>query len=120
MNQSADKVEERRASSRYNLALPLEISVATILTSVGSILVKTRDISIHGFYFNIAQKFTAGTEFEFSIALPIEVTGTAQAYVCGKARAVRVEETGENQHGRLGVGAFIVRYQISREELGKP
>jgi hypothetical protein len=120
MNQSADKVEERRASSRYNLALPLEISVATILTSVGSILVKTRDISIHGFYFNIAQKFTAGTEFEFSIALPIEVTGATQAYVSGKARAVRVEETGESHPGSLGVGALIESYQISRAKSVKP
>jgi hypothetical protein len=78
-------------------------------------LVETRDISTHGFYFNVLQKFMVGTEFEFSIALPIEITGATQAYVSGKARAVRVEETGENHHGRLGVGALIVRYQISRE-----
>jgi hypothetical protein len=108
-------VEERRAASRYNLAFPVEIRLASILTAVGSILVKTRDISSHGFYFNIAQKFMVGTRFEFSIALPIEVTGTSRAYVYGKARAVRVEETGENHHGRLGVGVLIVRYQNSRE-----
>jgi PilZ domain len=116
MSQSADKVEERRASSRYNLALPVEIRVVSTLTSVGSILVETRDISTHGFYFNIAQKFTSGTEFEFSIALPIEVTGTAQAYVCGKARAVRIEEIGGGHLGQLGVGALIESYQISRAE----
>jgi hypothetical protein len=108
-------VEERRASSRYNLALPLEIRLVPSLTAVGSILVETRDISTHGFYFNVLQKFMVGTEFEFSIALPIEITGATQAYVSGKARAVRVEETGENHLGRLGVGALIVRYQISRE-----
>jgi hypothetical protein len=108
-------VEERRAASRYNLVFPVEIRLAPTVTAVGSILVKTRDISSHGFYFNIAQKFTVGTGFEFSIALPIEVRGTSQAYVCGKARAVRVEENGENHLGRLGVGALIVRYQISRE-----
>jgi hypothetical protein len=113
-------VEERRATSRYNLALPVEVRLAPDLPAVGSILVKTRDISTHGFYFNIAQAFQVGTEFEFSISLPIEVTGTAQAYVCGKARAVRVEETGDNHHGRLGVGALIESYQISRAELGKP
>ena len=120
MNQLTDKVEERRASSRYNLALPMEIRLASILTSVESTLVRTRDISTHGFYFNIAQKFTPGTEFEFSIALPIEVTGTAQAYVCGKARAVRVEETGESHQRCLGVGALIESYQISRAEPVKP
>ena len=91
-----------------------------VLTAVGSLLVKTRDISIHGFYFNIAQKLTVGTEFEFSIALPIEITGPSQAYISGTARAVRVEETGESHPGHLGVGALIVRYQISQGEYVKP
>jgi hypothetical protein len=78
-------VDERRATSQYNLALPVEIRLAPNLTAAGTILVETRDISTHGFYFNIAQKFTAGTKFEFSIALPIEITGAAQAYInkCG-------------------------------------
>jgi PilZ domain len=120
MSQSADKVGERRATSRYNLALPVEIRLAPILTAVGSILVKTRDISIHGFYFIIAQGFTAGTKFEFSIALPIEITGATQAYISGTARAVRVEETGESHPGHLGVGALIESYQISRAESLKP
>jgi hypothetical protein len=94
----------------------VEIRLASILTSVGSILAKTRDISTHGFYFNIAQAFQVGTGFEFSISLPIEVTGTAQAYVCGKARAVRVEEIDGGHLGQLGVGALIESYQISRAE----
>ena len=90
------------------------------LTAAGSILVETRDISTHGFYFNIAHAFQVGTEFEFSISLPIEVTGATQAYVSGKARAVRVEGTGESNPGRLGVGALIESYQVSREESVKP
>jgi hypothetical protein len=113
-------VEERRASSRYNLALPVEIRVASTLTSVGPILVETRDISTHGFYFNIVQKFVVGTEFEFSIALPIQITGGSPAYVSGNARAVRVEETGESHQRYQGVGALIERYQISRAEFVKP
>jgi len=83
-------------------------------------LVKTRDISTRGFYFNIAQKFTVGTGFEFSIALPIEITGATQAYISGTARAVRIEETGESQKGRSGVGTLIEKYRISREESVKP
>src|SRR5260370_35970920 len=117
MTQSADKVEERRASSRYNLALPLEIRRVPSMTAVGSILVESGDISTHGFYFNIVQKFMVGTEFEFSIALPTEITGATQAYVSGKARAVRVEETGESHQRCLGVGALIETYQISRQSL---
>ena len=107
-------MEERRAAFRYNLALPVEIRLAPILTALGSILVKTRDISIHGFYFNITQEFTVGTTFEFSIVLAIEITGATQAYISGTARAVRVEETGESQAGRSGVGALIENYQVRR------
>ena len=107
-------MEERRATSRYNLALPVEIKLAPILTALGSILVKTRDISTHGFYFNIAQEFTVGTTFEFSIVLAIEITGATQAYISGTARAVRVEETGESNPGSLGVGALIENYQVRR------
>ena len=110
----APQVEERRATSRYNLALPVEIRLVPILTALGSILVKTRDISIHGFYFNFAQEFTVGTMFEFSIALPIEIMGATQAYISGTARAVRVEETGESHSGWSGVGAIIESYQVSR------
>jgi hypothetical protein len=115
-----DKVEERRATSRYNLALPVEIRVAPNLAVEGSISVKTRDISTRGFYFNIAQEFAVGTTFEFSIALPIEITGPTQAYINGTARAVRVEEPGESHSGRSGVGALIESYQVSRGESVKP
>jgi PilZ domain len=113
-------VEERRATSRYNLALPVEIRLAPHLTAVGSIFAKTRDISTHGFYFNIAQEFMLGTKFEFSITLPIEVIGATQAYVSGKARVVRVEEPGESHPDHSGVGALIESYQISRAESVKP
>jgi hypothetical protein len=115
-----DKVKERRAASRYNLALPVEISLALIPTATRSILVKTRDISTHGFYFNIAQKVTVGTKFEFSIALPIEITGATQAFISGTARAVRVEGTGESHADRSGVGALIEKYRISRVDSVNP
>ncbi len=114
------QVEERRATSRYNLALLVEIRLAPILTALGSILAKTRDISTHGFYFNIAQIFTVGTTFEFSIVLAIEITGATQAYISGTARAVRVEETGESHSGWSGVGAIIESYQVSRGKSVKP
>jgi hypothetical protein len=109
-------VKERRATSRYNLALPVTIRVAPNVPAVGTILVETRDISTNGFYFNIAQQFTAGTQFEFSIALPIEITGAIRASISGNARVVRVEEkTGENHPGHLGVGVLIESYQISQQ-----
>ena len=97
--------------------LPVEISLALIPTAATSIFIQTRDISTRGFYFNIPQKVTVGAKFEFSIALPSEITGPTQAYISGTARAVRVEETGESHAGRSGVGAIIERYQVSREPV---
>ena len=113
-------MEERRAAPRYNLALPVEIRLAPNLTAVGSILAKTRDISTHGFYLDIEQEFAVGTMFEFSIALPNVVTGATRAYVSGKARAARVEETGESHPGLFGVGALIESYHIIRAESVNP
>ena len=102
-------MEERRAASRYNLALLVEIRVAPKLAAAETILVETEDASTHGFYFNILQKFAVGTEFEFSTVLPIEITGP-QVNVSGRARVVRVDETGK---GHLGAGAVIESYQVS-------
>jgi hypothetical protein len=80
-------------------------------------LAETQDISVRGLYFNIAQKFAVGTEFEFSITLPVEITGAAQVNISGKARAVRGEETGQSHPGWSGVGAIIESYQVSRESV---
>jgi hypothetical protein len=115
-NKARGVVQERRATSRYNLALPVTIRVAPNLAAVGPILVETRDISTNGFYFNIAEQFTTGTRFEFSIALPIEITGAIRASISGNARAVRVVETGKSHDGHSGVGALIESYQQSTEQ----
>jgi hypothetical protein len=112
-----DKVKERRAASRYNLAVLVEIRVAPKLAAVRTVFAETQDISTHGFYFNVAQKFTVGTQFDFSITLPIEITGTTPVNISGKARAVRVEEVRKGHTGHLGVGALIESYQVSRGEL---
>ena len=117
LNPIGKKVEERRATSRYNLALLVEIRVAPNMAAVGTVLAETQDISTQGFYFNIPQRFTVGTQFEFSIALPTDITGANQVNISGKARAVRVEETGESHPCLSGVGAIIESYQVSRESV---
>jgi hypothetical protein len=119
-NPIGKQVEERRSTSRYNLILLVEIRVARNMTAAGTVLAETQDMSTHGFYFNIAQKFTVGTQFEFSFTLPVDITGAIQVNISGKARAVRVEETGESHSGWLGVAAIIESYEVSRGEFVKP
>src|SRR6201987_1803580 len=112
-----DKVKERRATSRYNLALLVEIRVAPNMAAIGTILAETQDMSTQGFYFNIAQKFTVGTQFEFSFTLPIDSTGAIQVNISEKARAVRVDEPGESHSGWSGVAAIIESYQVTRQPV---
>jgi hypothetical protein len=116
-NAIGKKVEERRATSRYSLVLLVEIRVVPNMAAVGTVLAETQDMSTQGFYFNIPLNFTVGTQFEFSFTLPIEITGAAQVNISGKARAVRVEETGQSHPGWSGVGAIIESYQVSRESV---
>ena len=116
-NPIGKKVEERRATPRYNLLVLVEIGVASNMAAVGTVLAETQDMSTQGFYFNIAQKFTVGTQFEFLFTLPFDITGASQVTISGKARAVRVEATSESQAGWSGVGAIIESYQVSRGEL---
>ena len=115
-NPIGKKVEERRATSRYNSVVLVEIRVAS-MAAVETVLAETQDISTQGFYFNIAQEFTVGTQFEFLFTLPFDITGAGQVTISGKARAVRVEETGERHAGWSGVGAIIESYQLSRESV---
>ncbi len=117
MADRCEPVEERRATARYNLALMVELRVASNLAAVETVFAETQYISTHGFYFNIAQKFTVGTQFEFSITLPTETTGATRLNISGKARAVRVEEMRKGHTGHLGVGVLIESYQVSRGEF---
>ena len=119
-NPIGKQVEERRSTSRYNLILLVEIRVARNMAAAGTVLAETQDMSKHGFYFNIAEKFTVGTQFEFSFTLPVDITGAIQVNISGKARAVRVEETGESHSGWSGVGAIIESYEVSRGESVEP
>jgi hypothetical protein len=113
------KVEERRATPRYNLVVLVEIGVASMAV-VETVLAETQDMSTQGFYFNIAQNFTVGTQFEFSFTLPVDITGAIQVNISGKARAVRVERTGESHSGWSGVGALIESYEVSRVDSMNP
>jgi hypothetical protein len=116
-NPVAKKVEERRATPRYNLVVLVEISIAPNMAALGTALAETQDMSTQGFYFNIAQEFTVGTQFEFLFTLPFDITGVGQITISGKARAVRVEENGESHAGWSGVGAIIESYQVRREPV---
>jgi c-di-GMP-binding flagellar brake protein YcgR len=108
------KVEERRASRRYKLALHVEIRIESDLQEFEPISGRTCDISPQGFYFRIVQSLSVGMKIGFSIMPPGEATN---AFISGKARVVRVEEISDDSIDHVGVGAVIGKYKFGRAEL---
>jgi c-di-GMP-binding flagellar brake protein YcgR len=97
-------LEERRAARRYKLALQVEIRLESNLKEFEPILGRTRDISTHGFYFEVGQRLSVGMKFGFSIMPPWESTQATHAFISGQARVVRIEEVEGSSADRVGVG----------------
>src|SRR4029077_1772550 len=71
---------ERRTTRRYDLSLPIIISVPTeraLDTKQG----KTRDVSTRGLYFVIEQDVEAGSELDITLTLPAEITHGTEVFV---------------------------------------
>jgi Ni,Fe-hydrogenase III small subunit len=66
------RLEERRASRRYKLALQIEIRLESDLEEFEPILGSTRDISTYGFYFAIEKALSVGMKIGFWIMPPWE------------------------------------------------
>ena len=98
---------ERRASRRFTMALPL-----TVFSSGPNGTVErrgqTRDVSFRGLYFIIDASFETGSEIEFILTLPKEITQASDVYIRCFGQIVRVEE----HNGRRGVAARIERYEF--------
>jgi hypothetical protein len=99
--------EERRASRRFTMTLPLTVRTAG---PDGNIERQghTRDVSFRGLYFLIDAEFEAGSSIEFILTLPREVTMAGDVHILCFAEIVRVEP----HNGRRGVAARIDRYEF--------
>ena len=100
---------ERRASRRFNMALPV-----TVRTDGPSGAVEkhahTRDVSFRGLYFLTDGEYQAGTHIEFVLQLPKEVTLVGDVFIRCYGDVVRVESLPEN--GNHGIAARIERYEF--------
>ncbi|SRR6266849_5710436 len=97
---------ERREARRFNMTLPLRI-----LQSNGGgaeFRTQTRDVSYRGLYFMADARLDVGSEIEFIITLPEQVTQSGDVNIRCRGSIVRVETTGE----RMGVAAKINRYEF--------
>jgi hypothetical protein len=106
---------ERRMARRYDLSLPVNVRLP-VNREPGIHNGQTRDISTRGVYFTVHKELAPGTELDFTLTLPSEITRGAEVFVRAHGRVVRVDKHKDEEHESIGVAAVIERYDIIRGE----
>jgi hypothetical protein len=106
---------ERRTARRYDLSLPVLVRVP-LNREPASHTGQTRDISTRGVYFTLTKELFPGTELDFTLTLPAEITRGTEVFVRAHGKVVRVEKRRDDGHETIGVAAVIERYDIIRGE----
>ena len=107
---------ERRMARRYDLSLPVNVRLPIQQEEPGMHGGQTRDISTRGVYFTMQQNLAPGTEVDFTLTLPAEITRGAEVFVRAHGRVVRVDKQHDDNPDNVGVAAVIERYDIIRGE----
>jgi PilZ domain len=103
MSEGAD----RREARRFTMSLPMRVLPRE---SKGHELdAHTRDVSYRGLYFLAEANFEIGSEIEFVITLPQQVTQSGDVNIRCLGEVVRIEPT---ENGRVGIAAKIARYEF--------
>jgi hypothetical protein len=107
---------ERRMARRYDLSLPVNVRLP-INREPGTHNGQTRDISTRGVYFMMQKDLAPGTEVDFTLTLPAEITRGTEVFVRAHGRVVRVDKQDDDAaRETVGVAAVIERYDIIRGE----
>jgi hypothetical protein len=99
---------EQRGTRRFALQLPVSVKYADGKSQDESAL--TRDVSARGVYFYVDSKLAVGSDLEFTLTLPSEITLTDSIRVRCKGKVVRVEEN--PSASKVGVAAAIEQYDF--------
>lgn len=103
--------QDQRATRRFPLKLP--VSVKSPIGS-GETSAQTRDVSARGVCFFLdSPQLEKGSNIEFTLTLPPEITMTESIRVRCRGRVVRVESPGMD--GRSAVAAQIEKYEFLTE-----
>jgi hypothetical protein len=102
--------QEKRATRRFSLKLPVSIRFTN--GGIHEFSAETRDVSARGVFFYLDKKLSEGSNIEFTLTLPPEITLTDSIRVRCKGRVVRVEDGADE---RIGVGAVIDQYDFVAE-----
>jgi hypothetical protein len=98
---------ERREARRFTMSLPMRLLPRGAKGQ--ELNANTRDVSYRGLYFLADAKFQVGSEIEFVITLPEQVTQSGDVNIRCQGEVVRIEPS---DNGRVGIGAKIARYEF--------
>ncbi len=98
---------ERREARRFTMSLPMRVLPREVKGR--ELDAHTRDVSYRGLYFLADAKFEIGSEIEFVITLPQQVTQSGNVNIRCLGEVVRIEPT---ENGRVGIAAKIARYEF--------
>ena len=98
---------ERREARRFTMSLPL--CVMPRGAKGRELDAHTRDLSYRGLYFLAEADFEVGSEIDFVITLPQQVTQSGDVNIRCQGNIVRVEAS---ENGRVGIAAKIERYEF--------
>ena len=99
----AEAQEEKRATRRFALRLPLSVNYSEETPQQKA--AQTRDVSARGICFYVDSSVEAGAAIEFTLTLPPEITLTESIQVRCKGKVVRVDSTGGEN--KVAVAAVI-------------
>jgi len=103
-----ERQQDKRATRRFSLRLPINVQYQD-----GSIHEKsatTRDVSARGICFYVDSPIVDGSEIEFTLTLPPEITLTESIRVRCKGKVVRADKPDDK--GQLSVAAVIDEYEF--------
>src|SRR5579871_1946756 len=107
----AEGQQDKRATRRFSLRLPISVRYQDGASGEKSAF--TRDVSARGICFSLDAPLSEGTNIEFTLTLPPEITLTESIRVRCKGKVVRVDEGGNE--GRVAVAAVIDEYEFLSE-----
>ena len=101
---------ELRTTRRFALRLPMSVRYSN--GGVHEVDTQTKDVSARGVFFYMDSNLKAGSEVEFTLTLPPEITLTENIRVRCKGRVVRVDDQAGT---KVGVAAMIDQYEFLAE-----
>lgn len=102
-----DSSVERRSTRRFSMSLPVSIHADCAQPEV-EVAAQTRDVSFRGLYFFSERDFEIGSQIQFVLTLPKEITLATDVHIRCSGSVIRTED----RSGRTGIAARIDRYEF--------